>query len=174
MAPLRSFEFELLTWAHAAIGTLGRSSQEEQLFPFGDRLVGPFRVPPGEQLRGRGAAPWRGQELRRKARVDPREPAPGVHQVDDPRERVGTDWPGEGMNELIVGTGQLVEVPGVPDHRRRRAAALVLGREQVAVREPGLLQYLPHLVATVAARAEPYPRHDVAEPGPAQPRPDHV
>ena len=74
-----------LHWA----GTLPGSRPGQQLLPLGDRLVGPLRVPPGEQPGGRGAAPRRGQELGRQARVDPREPAPGVHQVDDPGERIG-------------------------------------------------------------------------------------
>ena len=115
---------------------------------------------------------WAGQ-----ARVGPREPAPGVHQVDDPDQRVGAqqgDFPAERLDELVVLAGQLVQVPGVTHHRGQRAAALVLGGEQVAVRQPGLGQDLPHLAAAVAARAQPDARHDVAEPGPAQPRPEHV
>ena len=43
----------------------------------------------------------------------------------------------------------------------------VFGGEQVTVRQPGLVQDLPHLVASVAARAQPDAGHHVAEPGPA-------
>src|SRR5229473_3710554 len=96
----------------------------QQLLPLGDRLVRPLRVQPGEKLRGRGAAPRRGQELRREAGIDPREPAPGVHQVDDPGERIAIDGPAEGPGELVVLAGQLLQVPGVTDHRGQRAAAL--------------------------------------------------
>ena len=112
-----------------------------------------------------------------EARVDPREPAPGVHQVDDPDERVGAqrgDLAAEGLDELVVLAGQLAQVPGLADQGAQRAAAPVLGAEQVAVRQPGLVQDLAHLAAAVAARAQPDARHDVAEPGPAQPCPEHV
>src|SRR5437870_9558606 len=90
-----------------ASGTPG-SRPGQELLPLRDRVPGPRGVQAGEQAGGRGAAPGRGQELGGQARVDPREPAPGMHQVDDPNERIGAHLAGERLDELVVVTGQLV------------------------------------------------------------------
>src|SRR5256885_12998056 len=55
-------------------------------------------------------------------------------------DRQRRDVPAESLDELVVLAGQLAQVPGLADHRAQRAAALVLGSEQVAVRQPGLVQ----------------------------------